>query len=36
MKITRIKENSLAQEIGLSSGDRLLKINGERVLDHLD
>ena len=36
MKIVKIKENSLGQEIGLSSGDRLLKINGERVLDHLD
>ena len=36
MKIVKIKENSLAQEIGLSSGDRLLKINGEKVLDHLD
>ena len=36
MKIIKIKENSLAQEIGLSSGDRLLKINGEKVLDHLD
>ncbi len=36
MKIVKIKENSLAQEIGLTSGDRLLKINGERVLDHLD
>jgi putative radical SAM enzyme (TIGR03279 family) len=36
MKIIKIKENSLGQEIGLSSGDRLLKINGERVLDYLD
>ena len=36
MKIVKIKENSLGQEIGLSSGDRLLKINGERVLDYLD
>jgi len=36
MKITKIKENSLAQQIGLSIGDSLIKINGERVLDHLD
>ena len=36
MKIVKIKENSLAQEIGLSEGDQLIKINGERVLDHLD
>ena len=36
MKIIKIKENSLGQEIGLKSGDRLIKINGERVLDHLD
>ena len=36
MKIVKIKENSLGQEIGLSAGDQLIKINGERVLDHLD
>ena len=36
MKIVKIKENSLAKEIGLSEGDQLIKINGERVLDHLD
>jgi len=36
MKIIRIKENSLANEIGLSVGDILLKINGKRVIDHLD
>ena len=36
MKITKIKENSLAQQIGLSIGDSLIKINGERVIDHLD
>tara|TARA_B100000029_G_C17563610_1_gene954309 strand:+ start:157 stop:1449 length:1293 start_codon:yes stop_codon:yes gene_type:complete len=36
MKIVKIKENSLAQQIGLSIGDRLLKINGKRVIDHLD
>ena len=36
MKITKIKENSLAEQIGLSIGDSLLKINGKRVIDHLD
>ena len=36
MKIVKIKENSLASQIGLSIGDRLLKINGKRVIDHLD
>ena len=36
MKIVKIKENSLGEEIGLSAGDQLIKINGERVLDHLD
>ena len=36
MKIIRIKKNSLADQIGLSVGDRLLKINGKRVIDHLD
>ena len=36
MKIVKIKENSLGAEIGLSEGDQLIKINGERVLDHLD
>jgi len=36
MKIIKIKENSLAKEIGLSPGDTLLKINGKPVIDHLD
>jgi len=36
MKIIRIKKNSLADQIGLSIGDRLLKINGKRVIDQLD
>ena len=36
MKITKIKENSLAEQIGLSIGDSLLKINGKSVIDHLD
>ena len=36
MKIIKIKKNSLANQIGLSVGDRLLKINGKRVVDHLD
>ena len=36
MIIIKIKENSLAEQIGLSVGDRLLKINGKRVVDYLD
>ena len=36
MKFIRIKKNSLADQIGLSIGDRLLKINGKRVIDQLD
>ena len=36
MKIIKIKENSLAKQIGLSVGDSLLKINGKPVIDHLD
>ena len=36
MKIIKIKENSLAKQIGLSIGDRLIKINGKPVIDHLD
>ena len=36
MKITKIKENSLAEQIGLSIGDSLLKINGKSIIDHLD
>ena len=36
MKIIKIKENSLAKQIGLSIGDSLLKINGKPVIDHLD
>ena len=33
MKIIKIKENSLADQIGLSVGDRLLKINGVIAFD---
>ena len=36
MIIIKIKQNSLAEQIGLSVGDRLLKINGKRVVDYLD
>jgi len=36
MKIVRIKADSLAEKIGLHPGDRLLKINGKRVLDEID
>ena len=36
MKIVRIKAESLAEKIGLHPGDRLLKINGKRVLDEID
>jgi len=36
MKITKIKSNSLAEKIGMQPGDRLLKINGKKVIDELD
>tara|TARA_Y100000590_G_C15661600_1_gene992877 strand:+ start:437 stop:1723 length:1287 start_codon:yes stop_codon:yes gene_type:complete len=36
MKIVRVKTNSLAEKIGLNPGDRLLKINGKKVIDELD
>jgi putative radical SAM enzyme (TIGR03279 family) len=36
MKIIRVKTNSLAGKIGLKPGDRLLKINGKKVLDEID
>lgn len=36
MKITKIKSNSLAEKIGMQPGDRLLKINGKKVIDEID
>jgi len=36
MKIIKVYLNSLAETIGLKSGDRLLKINGKRVVDEID
>ena len=36
MKIVKIKTGSLAEEIGLHPGDRLLKINGKKVIDEID
>ena len=36
MKIIEIKDNTLGQSIGLKPGDRLLKINGKRVVDEID
>ena len=36
MKIVKVKSNSLAEKIGLRPGDRLLKINGKKVLDEID
>ncbi len=36
MKIIKVKENTLGDMIGLKSGDRLLKINGKRVIDEID
>ena len=36
MKIINVNKNSLAQSIGLLPGDRLLKINGKRVVDEID
>jgi len=36
MKIIEVKDKTLAQSIGLKAGDRLLKINGKRVVDEID
>jgi len=36
MKIIKVHPNSLAETIGLQPGDRLLKINGKRVIDEID
>tara|TARA_Y100000590_G_scaffold448704_1_gene585775 strand:+ start:77 stop:1363 length:1287 start_codon:yes stop_codon:yes gene_type:complete len=36
MKIIKVYSNSLAETIGLKAGDRLLKINGKRVIDEID
>ena len=36
MKIIHVRENSLGEMIGLKTGDRLLKINGKRVIDEID
>ena len=36
MKIIKIFPDSLAETIGLQCGDRLLKINGKRVVDAID
>ena len=36
MKIIKVFPDSLAEKIGLRSGDNLLKINGKRVMDEID
>ena len=36
MKIIHVRENTLGEMIGLKAGDRLLKINGKRVIDEID
>ena len=36
MKITKVLPNSLATQIGLKPGDKLLKINNKRVKDDID
>ncbi|SVE13824.1 uncharacterized protein METZ01_LOCUS466678, partial [marine metagenome] len=36
MKIVKVKPDSLAEKINLQPGDRLLKINGKRVVDEID
>lgn len=36
MKIIQVRENTLGEMIGLKPGDRLLKINGKRVVDEID
>ena len=36
MKIIEVKDKTLGESIGLKPGDRLLKINGKRVVDEID
>ena len=36
MKIVKVYSRQLGEELGLKPGDRLLRINGKKVLDHLD
>jgi len=36
MKIIEVKNKTLGKSIGLKAGDRLLKINGKRVIDEID
>ena len=36
MKIIEVKDKTLGKSIGLKPGDRLLKINGRRVVDEID
>ena len=36
MKIIEVKDKTLGKSIGLNPGDRLLKINGKRVVDEID
>ncbi|MGA9121151.1 MAG: DUF512 domain-containing protein [Bacteroidota bacterium] len=36
MKIIGVEPGSIAEELGLQSGDEVLEINGNRVRDHLD
>ncbi|NQU66707.1 MAG: DUF512 domain-containing protein [Candidatus Marinimicrobia bacterium] len=36
MKIVNVHPGQLGAEMGLKPGDRLLRINGKKVLDHLD
>ena len=36
MKIIEVKDKTLGKSIGLKAGDRLLKINGKKVVDEID
>ena len=36
MKIVRVEPGSIAEELGIRHGDRLLEINSRRVQDSLD
>ena len=36
MLITNVNRNQLGYSLGLKSGDRLLRINGRKVMDELD
>ena len=36
MKIVAVEPQSIAEEVGISPGDELLEINGQRIRDDID